>query len=181
MLAFDRRAVAQIVSQGHKRGSSPVANIARNADRRRSPRGTGRSKTSLSVDNARWWRVAPEVRDRSARASLAAMAIGIVADRWLSRSRIVYLGHTRPDARRDRDAARNRHMRLSSLALVTAFAMIGAGWHHYRWSDMPGDDLARTATAHPEASVGARLGQRSSRPATPAPGFWLRYQLSRKR
>ena len=43
----------------------------------------------------------------------------------------------------------NRHTRLSSLALVAAFSVIGAAWHHYRWSDMTANDLAWSATETP--------------------------------
>jgi competence protein ComEC len=31
---------------------------------------------------------------------------------------------------------------LGSLAILTAWLALGGGWHHHRWSDLPGDDLA---------------------------------------
>ena len=39
---------------------------------------------------------------------------------------------------------------ISSLALVGAFLALGAGWHHYRWSDLDPDDLSRALTEKPQ-------------------------------
>jgi len=39
---------------------------------------------------------------------------------------------------------------ISSLALVGAFLAIGAGWHHYRWSELDPDDLAWGVTENPK-------------------------------
>ena len=66
---------------------------------------------------------------------LAAMAIGIVADRWF----VVFESKTLGAIALVLGVIAiftNRHTRLSSLALVAAFSVIGATWHHYRWSDM---------------------------------------------
>jgi competence protein ComEC len=39
---------------------------------------------------------------------------------------------------------------ISSLALAGAFLAIGAGWHHYRWSELDPDDLAWGLTESPK-------------------------------
>ncbi len=39
---------------------------------------------------------------------------------------------------------------ISSLAIAGAFLAIGAGWHHYRWSDLDPDDLAWVLTESPK-------------------------------
>ncbi|MGO9465078.1 MAG: ComEC/Rec2 family competence protein [Isosphaeraceae bacterium] len=39
---------------------------------------------------------------------------------------------------------------ISSLALLGAFLAIGAGWHHYRWSDLDPDDLVWVLTESPK-------------------------------
>ncbi len=44
---------------------------------------------------------------------------------------------------------------LGSLAVALAWASLGGAWHHERWSDLAGDDLARTVEAE-----GWRLGER---------------------
>ena len=63
----------------------------------------------------------------------------------------------------------NRHARLCNLALLAAFPFIGAAWHHYRWSDMYADDLARTVTETPRPAwvrgvVSEARGLRHQRP-----------------
>jgi competence protein ComEC len=35
------------------------------------------------------------------------------------------------------------------LALLIAFAAIGGGWHHHRWSDVAADDLSRRVSETP--------------------------------
>ena len=79
---------------------------------------------------------------------LVASAVGIVADRWLLAFETkqwvkvaLALGVIA--------ILTNRHTRLCYLALLAAFAAIGAGWHHHRWSDMAADDLAWSVTETP--------------------------------
>jgi hypothetical protein len=36
-----------------------------------------------------------------------------------------------------------RLSKASALAIVLAFVALGGGWHHYWWSDLAPDDLAR--------------------------------------
>ncbi|WP_422928442.1 hypothetical protein [Singulisphaera sp. PoT] len=37
----------------------------------------------------------------------------------------------------------------ATAGLLLAFAGLGGGWHHHHWSDLPADDLARTASDLP--------------------------------
>ena len=51
--------------------------------------------------------------------------------------------------------------------VLAAFAAIGGGWHHYRWSDLAADDLARSVTETPQPAwvrgvVREALGLRKS-------------------
>ena len=79
---------------------------------------------------------------------LIATVIGIVADRWFlaleTKTWItiaLVLGVIA--------ILTNRHVRVCNLAVLVAYAMLGGGWHHYRWSDMNADDLAWTVTETP--------------------------------
>jgi hypothetical protein len=38
---------------------------------------------------------------------------------------------------------------VRDLALLVAFAAIGGGWHHYRWSDLEVDDLSQRVSETP--------------------------------
>ena len=96
------------------------------------------------------------------------IAIGIVADRWfLSWEATTFvklalaLGAIALLA--------NRHARLCNLTLLAAYCVLGAGWHHYRWSDLNADDLARTVTDTPRPAwirgvVSEASGLRHKRP-----------------
>ncbi len=77
--------------------------------------------------------------------ALAAVAIGILFDRWCLalETQTLCLIALAPGVIA---VFANRHARLCNMALLAAFPFIGAGWHHYRWSDMDADDLARTVT-----------------------------------
>ncbi|HLG68081.1 MAG TPA: hypothetical protein VKV36_09465, partial [Acidimicrobiales bacterium] len=44
--------------------------------------------------------------------------------------------------------ATNREI-VGNLAVVAAFAALGGGWHHFRWSDRAPDDLGRSVGATP--------------------------------
>ncbi|WP_158633533.1 ComEC/Rec2 family competence protein [Tautonia sociabilis] len=43
----------------------------------------------------------------------------------------------------------NRSPRTAIPALLVALAAMGGAWHHRRWSDLPADDLARSAATEP--------------------------------
>ncbi len=79
---------------------------------------------------------------------VAAVAIGIVADRWFltfaTKTWVMIALALGVIA-----IMTNRRTRLNTLALLAAFFAIGAGWHHYRWSDMFADDLARSVAETP--------------------------------
>jgi len=40
----------------------------------------------------------------------------------------------------------------ATVGLLLAFTALGGGWHHHRWSDLAGDDLARSASEIPRPS-----------------------------
>ena len=65
----------------------------------------------------------------------------------------------------------NRRARICNLTLLAAYCVVGAGWHHYRWSDMNADDLARTVTDTSTTRVDPRRGERGSRATTKRPGY----------
>ncbi len=63
--------------------------------------------------------------------------------------RYLRLGNRRPGIWRDRGACGTSRADLE-LRLLGAFLAIGAGWHHYRWSDLDPDDLAWVLTESPK-------------------------------
>ena len=79
---------------------------------------------------------------------VAAMAAGIIADRWLEPCETkvwvtiaLVLGAIA--------ALTTRHTSVFYVAMLAAISAIGGGWHHHRWSDQSADDLARSVTETP--------------------------------
>jgi competence protein ComEC len=79
---------------------------------------------------------------------VAAMAAGIVADRWLEPcetkvwvTTALILGAIA--------ALTTRLTSIFCVAMLAAIAAIGGGWHHHRWSDQSANDLARSVTETP--------------------------------
>jgi competence protein ComEC len=104
---------------------------------------------------------------------LAAVAIGIVIDRYAE----PYQTSTWVGLALASGTIATLTIRRSvifSLAILSAFGAIGAGWHHYRWSDQAKDDLAWSITETPQpawirAVVRESLGlRRSDGPASRA-------------
>jgi competence protein ComEC len=63
--------------------------------------------------------------------------------------------------------ARWRH--INNAAVLVALAAVGAGWHHFRWSDVSADDLARRVSETPQPAwvrgiVRETLGARHQAP-----------------
>jgi competence protein ComEC len=100
--------------------------------------------------------------------ALVAIAIGILADRWLIALETQTLDLIAL-ALGVIAIVTNRHARFCNLALLAALPFVGAAWHHYRWSDMDADDLARTVTETPRPAwvrgfVSEARGLRHQRP-----------------
>ncbi|HEX3449031.1 MAG TPA: ComEC/Rec2 family competence protein, partial [Isosphaeraceae bacterium] len=79
---------------------------------------------------------------------VAAMAAGIIADRWLEPCETkvwvtiaLVLGAIA--------ASTTRHTSVFCVAMLAATSAIGGGWHHHRWFDQSVDDLARSVTETP--------------------------------
>ncbi len=79
---------------------------------------------------------------------VAAMAAGIIADRWLDPCETkvwvtiaLVLGAIA--------ALTTRVTSVFHVAMLAAIAAIGGGWHHHRWTDQSADDLSRSVTETP--------------------------------
>ena len=79
---------------------------------------------------------------------VVAVAAGIVADRWF----LPWATQTWAMIALAAGVVATRsirHIAVFSLAALTAFVGIGAGWHHVRWSDLAKSDLAWTISETP--------------------------------
>jgi competence protein ComEC len=73
----------------------------------------------------------------------AALAAGIVADRCVAPCGTLAWAAIAGGAAAIALALCRRRGSLPILAILAAFAALGGGWHHHRWSDLAADDLAR--------------------------------------
>jgi competence protein ComEC len=79
---------------------------------------------------------------------VAAMAVGIMTDRWflpLETGTWVWIAL----ALGALATLTVRRLFASCIGILAAFCAIGGGWHHHRWSDLAGDDLAWSITEAP--------------------------------
>ncbi len=80
---------------------------------------------------------------------LAALAAGIVADRWFLTWETVTFA-TMVLGLGVAAVVLLQRASFSHLAVLGACFSIGAGWHHVRWSDLAADDLALSVTETPQ-------------------------------
>jgi competence protein ComEC len=97
-----------------------------------------------------------EAEDRPRRVTVAplvplalAVSAGIVIDRYAAPFGTPGWGAVALAAVAVVVAWGHRRERVWAAALLLAFAALGGGWHHYRWSDLSADDLARGVSEEP--------------------------------
>ncbi len=79
------------------------------------------------------------------------MAAGIVIDRFVEPCETeAWIRLALAFTRRSRGVHDSPLSWIFAVAFLAGLAAIGGGWHHFRWSDLAADDLARTVTETPE-------------------------------